>query len=344
MPRGAAFESPDVEDDDYADGRVAAETIKRLAGGEGATRERMARRSSSRPGSPGRTCRSVHRKKYWDLYDPAALPMPEFEELPAGAPAVAGKRGGEITQLQARPGEGRRSISDELKRKLIHGYYASTSFVDAQIGKVIDELDRLELADNTIVVLWGDHGFHLGDLGIWTKHTNYEQANRIPILISAPGVDAARFIDETACRERGHLSDAGGTGRAAGAGGAATDRRREPGAGAEGSRRPGARPRLSRLPKAETRPRDSHRTISAGGVEAFGESGEIGGVRALRLRGRPTGNTEPCSGQARYGRCDETDAREIPTAGRSKRKDTLAAITVSKVSFDHRVRRAYRGR
>ena len=60
--------------------------------------------------------------------------------------------------------------------------------MDAQIGKLIDELDRLELSQTTIVVLWGDHGFHLGDLGIWTKHTNYEQANRIPILISAPGI------------------------------------------------------------------------------------------------------------------------------------------------------------
>jgi arylsulfatase A-like enzyme len=78
-----------------------------------------------------------------------------------------------------------------LKRRLIHGYYASTSYVDAQIGKVIEALDRLGLADNTVIVLWGDHGFHLGDLGVWTKHTNYEQANRIPLIIVAPGVAAA---------------------------------------------------------------------------------------------------------------------------------------------------------
>jgi iduronate 2-sulfatase len=78
--------------------------------------------------------------------------------------------------------------TEELKRSLIHGYYASTSFVDAQVGKVVAELDRLDLAKNTIIVLWGDHGFHLGDLGIWTKHTNYEQANRIPIFMVAPGV------------------------------------------------------------------------------------------------------------------------------------------------------------
>lgn len=60
--------------------------------------------------------------------------------------------------------------------------------MDAQVGRVLDELQRLDLADNTIVVLWGDHGYHLGDHGTWTKHTNYEQANRIPIIIRAPGV------------------------------------------------------------------------------------------------------------------------------------------------------------
>jgi iduronate 2-sulfatase len=121
------------------------------------------------------------------MHDPQKLPMPTFEEHPAGSPKVAHKRGGEIAAYKPVP-EGDATFSPELKRKLIHGYYAGTSFVDAQIGKVIDELDRLGLTENTLIVLWGDHGFHLGDHGIWTKHTNYEQANRIPILIIAPGV------------------------------------------------------------------------------------------------------------------------------------------------------------
>lgn len=187
LPRGAAFESPDVADAEYADGRVAAEAVKRLR----AARERRAEDGTpffiavgfARPHLPFSAP-----KRYWDLYDSASLPMPEFEELPKDAPAVAGKRGGEIANYKPVPAGRDATFSDELKRKLIHGYYASTSFVDAQIGKVIDELVRLRLSDETIVVLWGDHGFHLGDLGIWTKHTNYEQANRIPILISAPGV------------------------------------------------------------------------------------------------------------------------------------------------------------
>jgi len=186
LPRGAAFESPDVADIEYADGRVAAETIRRL---------RAAKGCRAKDGTPFFIAAGFARphlpfsapKKYGDLYDPASLPLPEFEELPADAPQVAGKRGGEISNYKPVPQERDARYGEELKRTLIHGYYASTSFVDAQIGKVLDELDQLSLADNTIVVLWGDHGFHLGDLGIWTKHTNYEQANRIPILVSAPG-------------------------------------------------------------------------------------------------------------------------------------------------------------
>jgi iduronate 2-sulfatase len=176
LPRGAAFESPDVKDEDYADGRVAAETMKRLQ----AAQQRREQDSTPffiaagfvRPHLPFSAP-----KKYWDMHDPQKLPMPTFEEHPAGSPRVAHKRGGEID-----------AYMPATTQKLIHGYYAATSFVDAQIGRVIDELDRLELAENTIIVFWGDHGFHLGDHGIWTKHTNYEQANRIPVLISAPGI------------------------------------------------------------------------------------------------------------------------------------------------------------
>ncbi|MDE0737015.1 MAG: sulfatase, partial [Pirellulaceae bacterium] len=185
LPRGAAFESPVAKDNDYADGRVAAETIRRL---------QAAKARREQDGTPFFITAGFVRphlpfsapKKYWDLHDPTKLPQPMNENAPQGAPAVAVKKGGEITAYKPVPVTGK--ISDTLKQTLIHGYYASTSFVDAQIGKVLQELKRLELNDNTIIVLWGDHGFHLGDLGIWTKHTNYEQANRIPILVVAPGV------------------------------------------------------------------------------------------------------------------------------------------------------------
>jgi iduronate 2-sulfatase len=104
-------------------------------------------------------------------------------------------------------------VDGDLQRELIHGYYASVSYVDAQIGKVLQELSRLQLDRSTIVVLWGDHGFHLGDLGIWTKHTNYEQANRIPLLIAVPGL--AGGVTAQLAELCGSVSDAGGTGRSA---------------------------------------------------------------------------------------------------------------------------------
>ncbi|MDB4412717.1 sulfatase [bacterium] len=188
LPRGAAFESPDVPDEAYADGRVAAETIKRL---------QAARQRRNEHGTPFFITAGFARphlpfsapKKYWDLYKPAQFLLPEDRDHPRNSPNVAHKRGGEIRNYFPVPDKtDKREIGDTVARQLIHGYYASTSYVDAQIGKVIAELDCLKLSENTIIVLWGDHGFHLGDHGIWTKHTNYEQANRIPILIHAPGV------------------------------------------------------------------------------------------------------------------------------------------------------------
>ncbi len=187
LPRGAAFEAPIAKDTDYADGRVAEETIRRLQ----AAKKRQNEKGGGKPffivaGFVRPHLPFSAPKRYWDLYDPKTLPMPIHEKFPVGAPQVALKRGGEINAYKPVPTN--KPISQKLKRQLIHGYYASTSYVDAQIGKVTEALRELELDKNTIVVLWGDHGFHLGDLGIWTKHTNYEQANRIPMIIVAPGV------------------------------------------------------------------------------------------------------------------------------------------------------------
>jgi iduronate 2-sulfatase len=190
LPRGAAFESPDVPDTAYADGRVAAETAQRL---------QAARQRRDADGTPFFIVAGFARphlpfsapRKYWDLYDPEQFAAPNLNAVvldapPRDAPQVAHKTNGELANYTPVPDSGK--VDAELRRQLTHGYYASVSFVDAQIGKVLEELDRQQLTDNTIVVLWGDHGFHLGDHGYWTKHTNYEQANRIPLLIAAPGV------------------------------------------------------------------------------------------------------------------------------------------------------------
>ena len=183
LPRGAAWESPDVLDEAYADGRIATHAVDRL------------RELSANPDQPFFLAVGFVRphlpfsapKKYWDKYDRDKLPMPEFEDPPLGAPAYAGKRGGEINAFKPVP-TGNGLYEDDLKRDLIHGYYASVSYMDAQLGRVLDEVENLGLDENTIIVLWGDHGWHLGDHGTWTKHTNYEQAVRIPIIFYAPSV------------------------------------------------------------------------------------------------------------------------------------------------------------
>jgi len=185
LPRGLAWESPDVADDAYADGRVAQRAVERL------------RNLKSNPDQPFFLAVGFARphlpfsvpKKYWDLYNERALPLPQRTVRPEGAPPYAVKYGTEIDQYIPIP----TNVTDEpfpdsLTRKLIHGYYAGVSYVDAQIGKVLEELAASGLDDNTIVVLWGDHGYMLGDMGMWTKHVNYELANHIPLIISAPGV------------------------------------------------------------------------------------------------------------------------------------------------------------
>ncbi|MCY4780113.1 sulfatase [Sphingobacterium sp. UT-1RO-CII-1] len=192
LPRGVAWESPDVPDDAYADGRIANRAVKRLK-----ELADMQKNPNSQPFFLAVGFARPHLpfsvpQKYWDKYNPATLPLPEYEEKPVGAPSYAVKRDTEIDQYFPIPHSSEQDpFPKELQRKLIHGYYASVSYVDAQIGKVMHALKESGLNDNTIVVLWGDHGYHLGEMGIWTKHVNYELANHIPLIISAPGVNAA---------------------------------------------------------------------------------------------------------------------------------------------------------
>lgn len=194
LDRGAAWENVPVADEAYADGRIAARAAERLGALKDGSKPFFLAVGFARPHLPF----SVPRK-YWDMYDPASLPMPQFEQLAVGAPSYTDKQGGEIAAYREIP-EGVRGdrFSPELKRRLVHGYYAGVSFVDAQIGKVLAALEENNLAENTIVVVWGDHGFHLGDHGIWTKHTNLEQATRIPLIFAGPGIPQGQSTDQLA--------------------------------------------------------------------------------------------------------------------------------------------------
>jgi iduronate 2-sulfatase len=184
--RGTATESADVADEAYGDGQIAIEAAARItAAAENKDQPFFIACGFLKPHLP-----FVAPKKYWDLYDPKTVPMPPVTEVPRNAPSYAPQFGGELRQYSDMPREG--AISEEDTRRLIHGYYAATSYTDAQIGRVLEALDASGARNNTIVVLWGDHGWHLGDHGMWCKHTNYEQATRIPLIISSPGCAAGQ--------------------------------------------------------------------------------------------------------------------------------------------------------
>ncbi len=178
--RGNATESADVPDQAYADGQIADEAIVRLRSAQSTETPFFLAVGFLKPHLP-----FVAPKRYWDLYDPEKLPLPSVTEPPAGAPAYAPTVGGELRSYADIPAEG--PVDLPLTRHLIHGYYAATSYTDAQIGRVLKALDDCQLRQKTIVVLWGDHGWHLGDHGMWCKHSNYEQATRIPLIVRAPG-------------------------------------------------------------------------------------------------------------------------------------------------------------
>ena len=181
--RGPAFEAADVADNEYTAGQLTDLALTRI--------KAMARRPL-----PQFLAVGYHRphlpfnspKKYWDLYQRDQFQLPEVRTAPEGAPSYAPTTWGELRNYGNIPKKG--PLSDELQLELIHGYYAAVSYVDAQVGLLMEELDKTGQTDNTIVVLWGDHGWHLGDHGMWCKHTNYEQATRIPLIVAGPGVTA----------------------------------------------------------------------------------------------------------------------------------------------------------
>ncbi|HRX55251.1 MAG TPA: sulfatase, partial [Verrucomicrobiales bacterium] len=156
---GPAFEVSPKSDDELPDGATAAEAVKRIGELKAKGGPFFLAVGFVKPHLP-----FVAPKKYWDLHDPAAIPGPAIETLPAGTDPFVGHTNGELHSYVGVP-EGN-PVPDEFARSLRHGYYACVSYIDAQVGRLLDALEANGLAENTVVILWGDHGWQLGDHGL----------------------------------------------------------------------------------------------------------------------------------------------------------------------------------
>ncbi|TFH50369.1 MAG: iduronate-2-sulfatase [Bacteroidia bacterium] len=173
-------ECADVPDTTYVDGKMTIDAIKYLARAKEENRPFFIAVGYKKPHAP-----YVAPQKYWDIYKDKPYEITD-RERPVGAPALAFHNNEEIRGYRDVPEEG--PIPPEKEQEIVHGYYACISYVDAQIGKVLAALDSLGLRDNTIIVFWGDHGYHLGEQDLWCKSTNFELAAKAPLIISAPGM------------------------------------------------------------------------------------------------------------------------------------------------------------
>jgi arylsulfatase A-like enzyme len=185
FPEGRpATERADVADEAYHDGAMTEVAKQRLGGFARSGEPFFLAVGYKKPHLPFNAP-----AKYWDLYDPHHFQLAAFTQAPQGAPQWATQPGWELRNHYEAPKEG--PISEAMQRDLIHGYYACTSYIDAQVGELLAKLDETGLAENTLVVLWGDHGFHLGDHDMWCKHSNFEQATRSPLIIFDPRIEHA---------------------------------------------------------------------------------------------------------------------------------------------------------
>lgn len=180
LGRGPAYEKADVPDEAYTDGYHTAEAIATM-------KELVA--DKDKPFFLGLGFRLPHLdwnapKKYWDLYDPADITISDQETPPENGAAMGLHASFELRVRHGIPKSG--PIEGELATTLKHAYLASVSYVDALIGKMIAELEKAGIRDNTIIMLWSDHGWHLGDMGVWGKATNYEIATRVPLIVWTP--------------------------------------------------------------------------------------------------------------------------------------------------------------
>ena len=177
--RGYPYEMADVDDDAYFDGQIATKTIADLKRMKAMGKPFFLAAGFKKPHLP--FCAP---KRYWDLYPESTIHLPDNYWRPKNAPDAAIHKFGELRNYAGVPRTG--PVPDEMALNLIRGYYACVSYVDAQIGRVLKELEELGLADNTVVILLGDHGWQLGEHSLWCKHANFKTSLNTPLIIRDP--------------------------------------------------------------------------------------------------------------------------------------------------------------
>ncbi len=176
----APFEASGDDDSEYQDGDCANRAIEHI------------RKLSQSPNQPFFLAVGFLKphlpfnapQKYWDMYRADEIQLPDNYFPPQDAPVGAVHNSGELrAYAKIHPTA---PVDEATARQMIHGYYACVSFTDAQIGRLIQALDQAGLRENTIIVLWGDHGWQLGEHGMWNKHSCFETSMHAPLIVTAP--------------------------------------------------------------------------------------------------------------------------------------------------------------
>lgn len=181
-PGGLPWEAPTVPDNAMRDGQIADAAIAKM---KQVDEPFFLAVGFHKPHLP-----FIAPKKYFDLYDPEEIEPAKNPYPPIGAPKYATYNWNDLRHYYGIPDVG--PVSPQQARELKHAYYACVSYTDAQVGRVLQQLDDLGLRERTVVVLWGDHGWQLGEHGMWDKHSNYETSTRVPLITRMPGIKPGR--------------------------------------------------------------------------------------------------------------------------------------------------------
>lgn len=177
-----AWQAQDVMDEALQGGKIARIVEAQIADAARSDRPWFITMGLTKPHLP-----FISPTRYWDPYDHEALDLADNPEPPLLAPPQAIHDWGELRDgYDLMPEEG--PVSDEVARFLVHGYLAAVSYSDAMIGRALAALERHGIAENTIVILWGDHGYQLGEHSLWAKHSTFKTSLQVPLIVSAPGL------------------------------------------------------------------------------------------------------------------------------------------------------------